>query len=466
MAVDPNSPGSDRSRSGLIVSGLGILIVFFAVRELSPHFLFEADINKTPFVEFFLLQMLAGGFYLLAVYILLRRHLEPRGLAIVLVIGLLLRLLLFDTTPILEIDYYRYLWDGAVFANGYNPYMSPPIQAGESELSELALQSGSVIDRINYSDLKTIYPPLTQVFFALSYWLDSWNLNAWRSILLFADIAGLLLIMATLKTLQKPLHWCLIYWWNPLLLQQTYNAAHMDVLLVAPLVGAIWMLITNRHLLGSALLTIAAGIKLWPLLLLPFALRPLLGYPKQLFTAVVVVASILALTVLPLLYFGLGEQSGLGSFAQQWQRNSAIFPLLESVISLFTDNPGRSARILIAFIIFAVVFWLNLSVATCSEVLIQRMLFVIGLLFLLSPAQFPWYAIWFLPLLCFRPSGALILLTVLMPIYYWKFLFIDRGNPEVFDYGVVWLQYLPVLTWFAVERLSRLRTRRLSLQHV
>ena len=72
----------------------------------------------------------------------------------------------------------------------------------------------------------------------------------------------------------------------------------------------------------------------------------------------------------------------------------------------------------------------------------------------------------FLPLLCFRPSGALILLTVLMPIYYWKFLFIDRGNPEVFDYGVVWLQYLPVLTWFAVERLSRLRTRRLSLQHV
>ncbi len=47
-------------------------------------------------------------------------------LAAMLLIGLLMRALLFDSYPVLEIDFYRYLWDGAVLANGFNPYALPP----------------------------------------------------------------------------------------------------------------------------------------------------------------------------------------------------------------------------------------------------------------------------------------------------------------------------------------------------
>ena len=466
MAAEPGTPASSRSWLRLLASGLGLVVVQIAVAILSRRFSFDADLGRMPLIEFFALQLLASVLYLLSVAFILRVRVDRPWLIVLLAIGLCMRVLLFDTTPILEIDFYRYLWDGAVVANGHNPYLLSPTQAGESDLAGLARQSGPVIDRINYADLRTIYPPLTQLFFALSHGLDSWSLNAWRLVLLLADTGGLLLILGVLKTLQKPLHWSLIYWWNPLLLQQTYNALHMDVLLVAPLVAALWLLIKQRHRLAAATLAIAAGIKLWPLLLLPFALRPLLPQPRRLVETFIVVTGILTLAVLPLLYFGLGEQSGLGSFAQHWQRNSAIYPLLESIISLVTDDPAGLTRILIAITLIAVVAWLNRSPAASPEIMVRQLLWVTALLFLLSPAQFPWYTIWLLPLLCFNPSAPLLLLMALMPIYYLKFWFLARGEPQAFDQGLVWIQYLPVLAWIAIEQFSRLRVSGMRLRHV
>ncbi len=40
--------------------------------------------------------------------------------------GLLARILMLFTQPMLEDDYQRYLWDGALSANGHNPYQVSP----------------------------------------------------------------------------------------------------------------------------------------------------------------------------------------------------------------------------------------------------------------------------------------------------------------------------------------------------
>ena len=453
-------------RAGIITAGLGLIVIQLAVAALSSRFSLETDFETRPLLSFVTLQMVAGGIYLLAMMQLYRISLGRSGLILLLLAGLVMRVVLFDSTPILEIDYYRYLWDGAVVANGHNPYLLAPIEAQTSRLADLALQSGPVIERINYADLRTIYPPVTQAFFALSYWLDSWSLDAWRGVLLAADCVALLLILGVLQTLGKPLQWSLVYWLNPLLLQQTYNGLHMEVLLIVPLVAAIWLLLAHRQACAAVVLSLAAGIKLWPLLLLPFALRPLLDQPRRLSGACLAITGVLVLAVLPLFYYGLGEQSGLGSFARDWLRNSGIYPLLESTIGLVVDHPAGMTRVLIALGLAGCVAWFNRSAVTDPDVLVQRLLWVIVLLFLLSPAQFPWYTLWFLPLLCFVPSAPLLLLTALMPIYYLKFHFAYQGNPEVFDRGLVWLQYLPVLGWLAWERIAQYRPAAVRLRHV
>ena len=75
-------------------------------------------------------------------------------------------------------------------------------------------------------------------------------------------------------------------------------------------------------------------------------------------------------------------------------------------------------------------------------------LFVVATLFLLSPAQFPWYAVWLLPLLALCPVPALLLLTPLLALYPLRFYFLAQGELAVFDQGLVWLIWLPV--WAAL----------------
>ena len=67
---------------------------------------------------------------------------------------------------------------------------------------------------------------------------------------------------------------------------------------------------------------------------------------------------------------------------------------------------------------------------------------------LLSPAQYPWYAIWFLPFLPFLPLRCFLVLTVTLPVYYAFFHFNARGHPDIFRNGLVWVIWLPA--WIAL----------------
>ena len=62
--------------------------------------------------------------------------------------------------PILEDDYYRYLWDGQVFLSGINPYQFAPLD----ERLDLIVSAWRSL--INYPDIRTIYPPVAQFYFA------------------------------------------------------------------------------------------------------------------------------------------------------------------------------------------------------------------------------------------------------------------------------------------------------------
>ncbi|MGI9570172.1 MAG: hypothetical protein ACR2PH_10655, partial [Desulfobulbia bacterium] len=75
--------------------------------------------------------ILAGLIYLPMLPLIRRLTLshpqQPRMLfTIAVLIGFAMRLFLIPGEPVLEDDYQRYLWDGAVTANGINPYQYSP----------------------------------------------------------------------------------------------------------------------------------------------------------------------------------------------------------------------------------------------------------------------------------------------------------------------------------------------------
>jgi hypothetical protein len=460
--------------------------------------------QSRPIPELVGAMVLAGVVYLVAVSRLaVRRGGGRLVFGWIVAAGIAMRAALFFSTPMLEDDFYRYAWDGAVVAHGYNPYALSPEEVAEAqdgsgvplELRELAearvsevlpcaAKAGAtegaaagertapeeprVLDRISYPHLRTCYPPLAEQAFGLAHRLRPWSLVAWRLVLGVCDAATLVLLVLLLRALGLPLALSAVYWWSPLLVKETYNSSHVEVAALPLVMGAVLLAVRRRHLLAAGLVAAAAAVKVWPVLLVPVLLRPGLRRPGKLLAAALVFLGVAAGLFYPMAAAGLDESSGLVVFGRRWQMNDALFMAVKWAARPLADVEdvtgaeagcvaGRIARAVVAAALVAWVVWQVRRPVEDGHDLCRRCLAVVAAALLLSPAQFPHYALWLLPLLAVRPRLSLLLLTVLLPIYYLRFLLWNThiylpmlGTVHVFDSLLVWAEYVPVwglLVW-------------------
>ena len=453
---------------GIVAGPAAAVAVLFVFRD---SFDWSFELAEIPAIPFSIGLCLAGLAVLPMPWLvrhsegLHRRH-RFGLLVMIIAAGLGLRLAMFAIQPVLEDDYYRYLWDGAVTASGFNPYAKSPASAQEegaqSAIGRLAETAGLVMDRINHPDLKTIYPPVAQAAFALSYVIAPWSIDGWRAVCLAGEVVTLLLLLALLRMAGQGQLWIAVYWLNPLIIKEMINSAHMEAILTPLVLGALLLAARRRTVSASAMLGLAAGAKIWPLLLAPLLLRPALQRPRQLLVAIVVLGVLVATwAILPWLG-GIDETSGFIAYATRWQTNSALLPVLNWVVEaalgaaqLPLENAGLFARGILGLVLVAIALWTARGAPSGTATLMQRAGIITAALFLLSPAQFPWYAAWMIPFLAFRPSFALLLLTPLLPIYYSSFHFLARDSYDTFRYGLVWLIWLPVWMGLIVERMDK-----------
>jgi hypothetical protein len=449
---------------------LGLLVVAFAaaLTLLSERFGYAYDVAEMPVRALVALLVAAGVVFCLALPPLIRATLmfDARTVRLVTVgicvAGVAARLVLFASEPMLEDDYQRYLWDGAVTAAGADPYAVPPqaarALAPDTTLGALAREAGPVARRINHPELTTLYPPVAQAAFALAHLLRPFSLAAWRVLLLACDLATLALILALLREAGRSPLWSALYWWNPLVLKELINSAHMDAVVMPLVLLGLLLAARRRQVAGGLSLVVAAGAKIWPLLLLPLVLRPLGAAPARLALAVALCAGLLSVLLAPILQSGLDASSGLAAYAAHWQTNSALFPAVQGAVSallapldLTQASTGLAARAVIAATLGGVAVALSLKPTGDADALLGRASLLVGTLVLLSPAQFPWYAAWFAPFLAFRPWAGFLILTATAPLYYMSFYLTAAGEPELFGRTVVWLIWLPVWTALAIE---------------
>ncbi len=374
-------------------------------------------------------------------------------------IGLAMRLVYFASDPIREIDFLRYFWDGAAVQAGLNPFAVGPAEAlsGQAgpEWQALAARSGGVAQAISYGILATIYPPVAQAAFWLAHHLDPWGITGLRAVFLAAEMLGLWLMILLLRELGRNPAWVAIYWWNPLIAKEIINSAHMDALLFPALAGALLLAVRARPIASGAALAIAAGVKVWPLILAPVLIWQ--GRWRIWMTAGAVLVLVTALIATPMVLGRLDSQSGLVAYAGGWERNHALFGALREALAwsfwkldMLHLDPNRLARIVIVGGIGITAIMLGWRIRDRAQIPAAA-LTVAALLLLLSPTAYPWYYVWVLPFLCIVPSRGLMLLGVLLPFYYLRFDMVDWGNPAPFDRWIVWLEFGPVLTVLAYD---------------
>ncbi|MEX0777781.1 MAG: TIGR04283 family arsenosugar biosynthesis glycosyltransferase [Phycisphaeraceae bacterium] len=431
---------------------------------ISRAFAYERDVLDKPVLFFVTMQMAAGLLYLFTLW-LLRQRVSSRSIAMtVMAVGLVMRLSQMAATPILETDQYRYLWDGAVTAHGFSPYAYAPNQITSrpenlpDPLRELADESGEVLSRINHPSLRTIYPPTAQAAFAVGHWIEPFGISGLRWTWLGLDLAVAGMLLLVLRGGGTSVAFSLgIYWLNPLLIKEVFNSGHMELVLIAATIGALLAAIRHRTVLCMILLGLATGAKVWPVLWLPLLLRnSTRSWPRRTVGLAAFAVTVLLLAY-PIWVTPLDATSGFAAYAQRWQMNDSAYLLLHESLRWISPAHGRfAARMVVAAFLLLLVIYLLVRHRSSDRWVIGSTLAVTSTLFLLSPTQFPWYYLWILPLLTLRPLWSLLGLTVTLPLYYLRFPLDALGHANWFDYGLVWIEFVPIWLLLAVEwRASR-----------
>lgn len=148
-------------------------------------------------------------------------------------VGLLLRIAAVFAFPALSDDVYRFLWDGGLWWAGLSPFTETPAAlAASSQGAAFAKTHGSLLDAMNSPGYYTVYPPLSQLVFALAGWIQDpyWGSVALKLVLL----AGELAVWRTLSTLlmgrSAATRLILLYWLNPLVIIEVIGSAHFESL--------------------------------------------------------------------------------------------------------------------------------------------------------------------------------------------------------------------------------------------
>lgn len=443
---------------------LGAAVALFVAGEA---FAWERQLQDVPSLWLAGGLFAAGLVFTLIVPLIQRTSRSVRStlraaLWLVLATGLAMRMIMIPAVPALEDDFYRYLWDGAVTAHGYNPYALAPAAArskdAPQDLQKLADEGSVVLDRVNHPKLKTIYPPVSMAAFTLAYWIEPWSLRAWRVVCLIGEFLSLWFILMLLVRLDRPPLWAALYWLNPLVIKELMNSAHMEAVVMPFVFGALVLLVQRRRVLACASIGLAIGAKLWPVVLLPLFLRPLLGAPKRLFGALLILALMALAWTLPPLLGGLGSDSGFVAYATYWQTNSALFQWLQrgaryllGGLDVARETPGIIIRMTTAAAVVVLAVWLGRDGRNDPQAIVGRAALIVLALFLLSPAQFPWYATWLLIFAPLAPLYVHMAITVFLPLYYVSFYLIGLGDHDHFSPWLVWVEWLPIWAFLLID---------------
>ena len=299
--AQPNSTRHGCLALGLVVAaGCVSAAVYVAVAVLSRQFTYCSSHLEHPIPTVLGLLALAFVLYLVALWAAVGSPDSRRLLGVVVLGSVLFRLVLVFSWPIQEIDIYRYLWDGEVTALGESPFHYSPKQVLDSDAeSVLPVELGRLVElrdsspavatilaRVHYEDLPTIYPPVNQAVFAFCSFVTPEGATVFQRLAIMKgcfvlfDLGTLAFVICLLRLAGWHAGWSLAYGWCPLVVKEIANSGHMDaiavfltsaaVLIVA---SALFRKTSSRTagvgLLAAAVLGLAVGAKLYPVVLVP-----------------------------------------------------------------------------------------------------------------------------------------------------------------------------------------------------
>ena len=338
--------------------------------------------------------------------------------------------------PLLEDDFYRYLWDGRMLVEYGSPYgIAPSMFFEDSTLSE---QFDTILSNINHPNIATIYGPLCQWIFALGYWLAPGEVWVLQAIFAAFDIALILL----LSRMTKPVN-VLLYAWCPLIIKEFAFTAHTDVMAVCLLIFACYFWQRQALLRTALLLALAVSAKLFALVMVPFLLR-------WQWRAWMVFFALLASLYLPFASDLFSSEHGLIAMSSGWVFNSLPYYLAR----VYQWHSIQYYMMAVLLAVYGYGFFRGTFTPRDSNgsVKLPRGDWIFAALLATSPVINPWYGVWVLAFAAAYPSLWAWTASIALLLSYVIGLYFD--HPELLAYeqppSILLLEYTLIIAAIGV----------------
>jgi len=441
----PKAPPRSSALRCLIASQTAAAVAGALALEALFAFMARLGDLKVAIIEVIAVALAAGIFYFIALYALEHSAKSRPAFWIIAAGALLFRLTLYSLTPSLSTDIQRYRWDGRVQNAGWNPYSMAPADPRLAYLRDpgWAIMPGA--------EIPAVYPPLSELVFRLEARFLP-GIIAFKLPFVLADLLVLAILAKWLQSYADGNYRLAIYAWNPLVIVEFAASGHNDSLAIAAMVAAL-AIIKKRPGASAATLTAGSLAKLFPVTLLPLALR-LSDWPRKLrgWLAFGGAALISATCVWP-------YRSALAQFPEIFARYQATWqnynPSLYAVLLWFSGHADIAGGVGEGVV-------LGLAIWAAARKLdpLRAAFLILGAILMLAPNTYSWYFTWIVPLLCFFPSPAWLLLTILQFLSYKVLIEYQINGIWHFDPYFQWLTYAPFYALLAGEAFLNRRGRR------
>ena len=417
---------SETQSENLKLAGLlaaGALLEALYLRMHSLYYL------KNHAIAFMVLALGAGIVYLIALYGFDHTRASRASFILLIFASLVFRATLWTMLPTLSDDLQRYRWDAKVQADGWNPYAIAP------QDPRLASLRDRYYEIMPGRETPTIYPPATELLYRAA-WQFFPGPTEFKTPFATADVLVLLLLAWIFREEKDRDFRVAVYACNPLVIVEFAASGHNDVLAVLGIVAGL-ALVKKRPALASASIALAAMAKVFPAMLLPVWMRRA-GWPEKrsgwLAGALVVAVSLLL--IVPY-WNGRGAiRANLAHYEANWKNNHAS---LYTIIDWLTGGGTRIPALVGAAVIGGLALWLAWKGAEPA----RAAYLLIGTSLAFWPNGYPWYFTWIVPLLCFFPNPAWLLLTVVQFLSYKVLIGYGILGQFKFDPLMQWLVYAP-----------------------
>ncbi|OUR63378.1 hypothetical protein A9Q74_00580 [Colwellia sp. 39_35_sub15_T18] len=397
-----------------------VVLLSFASNFLSAIAQGQSALSVENIGVYTIIQYCLMAFFMLLAWFTSPKSSQLKNYKALLITAFLVRIVLIDVTPYTSNDASRYLFDGRIAYEGFDPYR---ISHDAEELTQLRAKWQPPQEHATYV---TIYPPLALALFSFSssFGVDHAEL-AWKCLLLLAGLLTVWISALVLKKAAKLENLPLVAL-SPLLILETGVGLHLDAFSALAVISALYLWQRQLLLYCGVAIGIGMSLKVLPvMLLLPlFFLQKSLKHSFTLVLGWVVTLALIYGATVTLGYLPVGS---IGVFFEKWRNAAPVFMALESLFS--------GVQLVVALIIITITTVLIIAYISFkqdsdtqtnpknnprknTDTIYLCMQASLALPLILSPVLFPWYLMPLIPLLALRPNIFLLAWSLLMPLTY------------------------------------------------